>query len=303
MQVRFSSLDRSFLLDKVAHQGALSVTYSAEISRDNPTCLLFVIDQSGSMEEKMATGKSKAHFVADVLNKTIYTLVTNCTKADGVRNYFDIGVIGYGGKGVGPALGGQLAHSIIHPITALASSPLRVEDRTRHEDDGAGGILERRIKFPVWFDALNSGGTPMCAALTKTAEATVTWADSHPNSYPPTILHVTDGESNDGDPESIASALKQISTNDGQCLVYNIHVSTQQGDTIQFPNSDAALPDSYAKLLFRMSSEFPQHVAKLAIDKGYKLAESARGFMFNADPKDISSFFDIGTRPRLAHDR
>jgi hypothetical protein len=279
------------------------MAYSAEISRDNPTCLLFVIDQSASMSDKMTTGKSKAEFVADVLNKTIYTLVTNCTKADGVRNYFDIGVIGYGGSGIGAGLGGTLAGAVVHPITAVANSPLRVEDRTQLQDDGAGGVLERRIKFPVWFDALSSGGTPMCSGLTKVAEAVVAWADSHPNSYPPTILHVTDGESTDGDPESVASALKQISTTDGECLVFNIHVSTQQGETIQFPNSDLALPDMYAKLLFRMSSVFPPHVAKLAMDKGYKLMESAHGFMFNADPKDIANFFDIGTRPRLTADR
>jgi hypothetical protein len=279
------------------------MAYSAEISRDNPTCLLFVIDQSGSMSEKMSTGKSKADFVADVLNKTIYTLVTNCTKADGVRNYFDIGVIGYGGNGVGAGLGGALAGLVIHPITAVANAPLRVEDRTQLQDDGVGGVLERRIKFPIWFDALSSGGTPMCSALTKVAEAVVAWADAHPNSYPPTILHVTDGESSDGNPETIASALKQISTNDGECLAFNIHVSTHLGETIQFPNSDAGLPDTYAKLLFQMSSVFPPHVAKLAIDKGYKVMESARGFMFNADPKDIANFFDIGTRPRLTADR
>jgi hypothetical protein len=255
------------------------------------------------MSDTMATGKPKADFVADVLNKTIYTLVTNCTKADGVRNYFDIGVIGYGGSGVGPGLGGKLAGDVIHPVTAVANSPLRVEDRTQLQDDGAGGVLERRIKFPVWFDALGSGGTPMCAALTKAAEAVVGWADAHPDSYPPTILHVTDGESTDGDPEPIASALKQISTKDGECLTFNIHVSREQGETIQFPSSDAGLPDNYAQLLFRMSSIFPSHVAKLAADKGYKLAENARGFMFNADPKDIANFFDIGTRPRLTADR
>jgi hypothetical protein len=275
------------------------IAYSAEISRDNPTCFLFVIDQSGSMSEKMTTGKSKADFVADVLNKTIYTLVTDCRKAEGVRNYFDVGVIGYGGGGVGAGLGGALAGLVIHPITAVEKSPLRVEDRTQLQDDGVGGVLERRIKFPIWFDALSSGGTPMCSALTKAAEAVVAWADAHPNSYPPTILHVTDGESGDGDPETIASALKQISTNDGECLVFNLHVSTHQGETIQFPNSDAGLPDTYAKLLFRMSSVFPPRVAKLAMDKGYKVMESARGFMFNADPKDIANFFDIGTRPRL----
>src|SRR6266436_10441658 len=106
------------------------MAYSAEISRDNPTCLLFVIDQSGSMDEKMVTSKSKADFVADVLNKTIYTLITSCRRSDGVRNYFDIGVIGYGGGGVGPGLPGALAGTAVHPITAVANSPLRVEDRT-----------------------------------------------------------------------------------------------------------------------------------------------------------------------------
>lgn len=277
--------------------------YSAEISRDNPTCILFVIDQSGSMDEKMGTGKSKAEFVADVLNKTIYTLITNCTKADGVRNYFDIGVIGYGGGGVGQSLGGPLAGKLIHPITALEQSPLRIEDRTRLDDDGAGGVLERRIKFPVWFSATSSGGTPMCAALTKAAEAMVEWCDGHPGNYPPTILHVTDGASTDGDPEKIAAAIKQLTTSDGECLLFNIHVSTLQGEAIQFPNVDAGLADSYAKLLFRMSSVLPTHVSKLAADKGYRIAEGAHGFMFNADPKDIANFFDIGTRPRLTADR
>jgi hypothetical protein len=276
------------------------MAYSAEISRDNPTCFFFVIDQSGSMSDKMATGKAKADFVADVLNKTIYTLVTDCRKgADGVRNYFDVGVVCYGGSGVGPGLGGALSSDIIHPITLVAQTPLRVEDRTQLKDDGAGGVLEVRVKFPVWFDALCFGGTPMCAGLTKVAEAVVAWADAHPNSYPPTILHVTDGESTDGDAERVASALRQISTNDGECLVFNLHVSTQQGETIEFPNSDRTLNDKYAELLFRMSSILPPHVAKFATNEGYRIAESARGFMFNADPKAITKFFEIGTRPRL----
>jgi hypothetical protein len=279
------------------------MTYSAEISRDNPTAILFVIDQSGSMDEVMSTGKSKAAFVADVLNKTIYTLVTNCTKADGVRNYFDVGVIGYGGQGVGPGLGGALAGTIIHPITTVANTPLRVEDRTKLEDDGAGGTFERRVKFPVWFDPTSSGGTPMRAALTKAAEALAGWCDAHANCYPPTIIHVTDGASTDGDPDSVAAALRQISTGDGECLLFNIHVSTLEGEAIRFPATEPSVSDSYARLLFGMSSVLPSHVAKLAVDKGYRIAEGARGFMFNADPKDIANFFDIGTRPRLTADR
>src|SRR5437868_8867211 len=115
--------------------------YQAQISRDNPTCFLFVIDQSGSMDEKTESGRSKAQFVSDVLNKTIYTLVTNCSKADGVRDYFDVGILAYGGAGVGSGFGGSISGDIIHRISAIGDSPLRVEDRIRKMDDGAGGVI------------------------------------------------------------------------------------------------------------------------------------------------------------------
>src|ERR1700693_1234887 len=117
------------------------MSYQGEISRDNPTCFLFVIDQSGSMDEKTESGRSKAQFVADVLNKTIYTLVTNCSKADGIRNYFDIGVLGYSGSTVATGFGGVLASAIVHPINFISEKPLRIEERVKKIDDGAGGII------------------------------------------------------------------------------------------------------------------------------------------------------------------
>src|SRR4051812_9532166 len=96
------------------------MTYAAEISRDNPTAILFIIDQSGSMDEKNEGGRSKAEFVSDVLNRTLYTLITNCSKADGVRRYFDIGVLAYSGSDVATGFGGSLSGGIIHPIAVVA---------------------------------------------------------------------------------------------------------------------------------------------------------------------------------------
>src|SRR5712691_11696726 len=212
--------------------------YQAEINRDHPTCFLFVIDQSGSMDEKTESGRSKAQFVADVLNKTLYTLITNCSKADGVRNYFDVGVLGYGGAGVASGLGGALASEAIHPIAAVADAPLRVEERVRAVDDGAGGGVERKTKFPVWFEPKNEGGTPMREGLTRAAEVLAEWCDAHPNSYPPTILHVTDGEATDGNPEDVAKALRQLHTQDGQGLLFNLHVTAKTGHEVIFPGGD-----------------------------------------------------------------
>ncbi len=279
------------------------MSYQAQISRDNPTCFLFVIDQSGSMDEKTESGRSKAQFVADVLNKTLYTLVTNCSKADGIRNYFDIGVLAYGASDVRTGFGGQLSGSVIHPMSAIGETPLRVEERARKMDDGAGGIVEQKTKFPIWFDPTSSGGTPMRAALTKALEIMAEWCDSHKNSYPPTILHVTDGQSTDGVPEDVAIALQQISTSDGQCLLFNLHVTAGGGQEILFPISDANLADEYSRMLFRMSSALPGHLAKFAGDKGYTISDGSRGFIFNGDPKCIVDFFEIGTRPQSVSDR
>jgi hypothetical protein len=270
--------------------------YTAPIQRSDPTAFLFLVDQSGSMGDKMAGEKTKAQFVADVLNRTLMSLVTRCTKSEGVRNYFDIGVLGYGNSGAANGFSGALGGEVLHPISAIEANPLRVEDRKKKVDDGAGGLVEQTVKFPVWFQPVSNGGTPMCAAITKAAEALVAWCDQHPNSYPPTVLHVTDGESTDGDPEELATMLKQIGTGDGSVLLLNIHVSANEASPTKFPASDSALPDAYAKMLFRMSSQLPEHLIKFAQEKGYSVTSESRGFVFNADATEIVEFFDIGTR-------
>lgn len=269
--------------------------YEAEISRTSPSAFLFIIDQSGSMEERMETEQTKAQFVADVLNKTLYQLIIRCTRADGVRNYFDVGVLGYGGDGVKSGFGGALSGSILHPLSDIEANPLRIEERMKRVPDGAGGLVDQPTKFPVWFDPTSSGGTPMTEAMRTAAEAVVGWCDSHPSSYPPTIIHVTDGASSDGDPSQVADALKQMSTSDGQCLLFNLHISTAGGDKVVFPASDAGL-DTYGKLLFGMSSAFPTHLVQVAQDKGYQVSSEARFFGYKAGYESIVDFFDIGTR-------
>ncbi len=270
--------------------------YSAEISRGNPTAFLFLIDQSASMSDIMTSGKSKAQQVADVLNRTLATLIIRCTKAEGTRDYFEIGVISYSGNGIQNGFQGVLGSSILHPISEIEESPLRIEERQKKMDDGAGGIVEQSVMFPVWFQPQASGGTPMCHAIIKTAEELGAWCDDHPNSYPPTVLHITDGESNDGDPENHAIALHQIHTDDGNVLMFNLHVSASGASPIEFPASETGLPDVYSKLLFCMSSSLPEHLIQFAHEKGFKVGKEARGFMFNADSVQIVDFFDIGTR-------
>jgi hypothetical protein len=274
----------------------MKMSYTKEINRKNPTCFLFVIDQSGSMDEQMAGGSIKSAFVADVLNRTIAETIVRCTKADGVRDYFDIGVIGYGGERVGSAFGGELANRKLIPISQIESNPLRIEERDQDLDGGDDVMEKQRVKFPVWIDPIHDGGTPMREAMSIIAETVAEWCDSHPSSYPPTVVHVTDGQSTDGDPEDIAEAIKGIATNDGEVLLFNLHVDNEAGDEILFPSSEDELPDEYGKLLFRMSSPFPEHLASVAQSMGYDVTGDSRFFAYKAGMDFIGHFFEIGTR-------
>ena len=272
------------------------MSYTKEINRKNPTSFLFVIDQSGSMDEQMDGGRVKSEFVADVLNQTIAETIVRCTKADGVRDYFDIGVIGYGGDRVGSAFGGELSDRNLLTISEIESNPLRIEEREQDFDAGDGVLDRQLVKFPVWIDPQHDGGTPMRQAMGMIGETVAEWCDNHPSSYPPTVVHVTDGQSTDGDPEEIADAIKGISTNDGEVLLFNLHVDTESGDEIVFPSSEDELPDEYSKLLFRMSSTIPEHLISVAQSMGYDVTEESRFFAYKAGMDFIGHFFEIGTR-------
>ena len=80
------------------------MAYSSEISRDNPVAFVFLIDQSYSMNDQ-SSGQdengnplSMAEAVADAINAILEELTNVAQRDDGVRDYFEIALIGYGGN-------------------------------------------------------------------------------------------------------------------------------------------------------------------------------------------------------------
>lgn len=241
------------------------------------------------------SSKRKADVVADTINRFLSELSIKCAKDEGVRDYFDVGVIGYGAS-VGPAFTGALAGKELAPISEVASTPARVEERSKKTDDGAGGLVDQSVKFPVWFDPTANGGTPMVQALTLAQTTLTNWLNSHPGSFPPIVIHFTDGESTDGDPSMTAEGIKSLMTADGNVLLFNCHISSDTSPAVLFPDTDAGLPDDYARLLFTMSSVLPGPMRSAAQQEGRAVSDGTRGFAFNADAVTIIQFLDIGTR-------
>ena len=270
--------------------------YSAEISRSNPTCFLFLVDQSKSMLGPIGgQGKKKADAVADSLNRLLYTLVLRCVWGKEVLDRFHVGVVGYG-RHVLPALGGTLAGRELVPIGELARSPLRVEQRVNRVEDGRGGQVEQVVKAPVWFEPAGDGKTPMSKCLERAAQIVSNFLIAHPACYPPLILNLTDGEATDADPEASAQQLRELASEDGAVLLFNAHISSRPEPPVEFADREEGLPDDHARRLFRMSSLLPPAMRHAARQAGLAITDEAHGFVFNADLASVVRFLDIGTR-------
>ncbi|MGB8644475.1 MAG: vWA domain-containing protein [Anaerolineae bacterium] len=274
------------------------MSYSAEISRANPSCFLFMIDQSGSMADPFPAdpGKRKADGVADAINRLLQNLVIKCAKAEGVRDYYYVGVIGYGEK-VGPAFGGALAGKEMAPISQVADNPVRIEERTKKVDDGAGGLVEQKVKFPIWFDPVANKGTPMRDAFTQANTILTKFIADHPHCFPPVVIHISDGESTDGDPTEAMRLVTHLSSDDGNVLLFNLHISDKMSQPVPFPISAEGLPDQYAQLLFNTASELTPFMQNVAKEQGFSIQPGSKGFVFNGDLTLVIQALDIGTRP------
>jgi len=272
------------------------MAYTAQITRANPTLVVILLDQSGSMADPFGGEQNvrKAEFVAGVVNHTLHDLVIRCTKTEEVRNYYFVSVVGYG-RSVGPAFAGPLAARTVVPISEVADNPLRIEAGYKRVSDGVGGYVEMPVRYPVWMYAHSDGGTPMCRALEVTRGIISQWLAEHPRGFPPTVLHLTDGESSDGDPDEIGSELMSLATDDGQVLLFNCHVSSQRSAKVEYPSNESVLADGFARTLFRISSTLPENFLAAAQQLGVPAAEGSRGFVFNADPSSVVQFYEIGT--------
>lgn len=270
------------------------MSYSAEISRANPTCFVVLVDRSLSMADPIGGGSRpmrKADAVVEALNGLLSELAVKCAKEDGVRDYFHVSVIGYGAE-IASGFHGPLGGQRLVPLSAVAASPLRLEERVL---TGAGGPA-RPVRVPVWVEPVAFGDTPMRAALSQAYGLVREWLAVHPGCFPPIVLNITDGESTDGDPEPVANDLRQLASADGPALLFNLHLSTDASEPLVFPPNPSSLPDAWARKLFSMSSPLPAQMVNLARHHGFPMVDGARGFVFNADVSSVVQFLDIGTQ-------
>ena len=277
--------------------------YTADISRANPACFLFLIDQSGSMSGALAgqPGQRKMDQAADAINRILDTVAQRCSQGMDIRDYFHIGIIGYNTDGSGrPTITSALqGTSPEQPFMSISQvvDVAEVEERQVRESDGAGGLVEVSRRFPIWLRPHAEYGTPMCRALEIAAQALQQWVGQYPDSFPPIVINVSDGAASDGNPEGPAQSIANLQTSDGNALLFNVHLSEIAATPVQYPDQEELLPqDDYAQTMFRISSALPESSRSQATSLDLPVNEDSRGYVFNADMVALVQFLDIGTR-------
>ncbi len=282
------------------------MSYQREMSRDHKGCVLFLLDQSYSMVEPLGgSGQRKCDQLAQAVNAWLHNMAIRAAGDSGIRDWLDIGVIGYRTDDkaqpiIEPVLQGPLAGRKLVSITDIGNQPARIETVTqRIEDEETGEIIEAPLDNPVWIDPIAEGSTPMCHVLHEAHQLISAWIAEHPDSFPPMVVHITAGESQDSDPRPYAEALRSLATSDGNLLLFNCHLSMEASTPFAFPSPGVQFPDSLAETLFEMSSELPPPFYQSALAEGMTLQSGARGMAFNADMVVLVKFLDMGTRPAM----
>lgn len=277
--------------------------YSREISRANKACFLFLLDQSFSMEEPLGNSEQlKKDELATAINAWLQNMTIRASGDTGIKDWMDVGVLGYRTDDQGEpilesALQGPLAGRELVSIADIGANPLRIDQKEQQlPDEDTGEMISMAAEMPIWVDPKAQGGTPMCNVLHHSYEILDNWIKDHQSSFPPIVINITDGESQDGDPVPYADALKSLATEDGEVLLLNCHLSMTAADPFMFPASNEILPDDLARVLFDMSSVLPETIFNRAVAEGMELKPNARGMAFNADMVALLKFLDMGTR-------
>lgn len=289
------------------------IPYTAQITRNTPTVFIFLVDHSASMGQTttlFGEEMQMAEAAARIVNNQINELVLRCVKMGDVRHYYDIAVVGYGEDAYSGWQGELEGRDFVspeelknHPFTKIVT---RKETRTRK------GVQVKEVEQVQWVSARSDGSwTRYHEAFDYAKKLLDEWMEEHHDKdcYPPTVIHITDGEYNGATKDEVmqkANELKAMFTNDGNVILFNIHITADlNADAVACPISKDELGgDEYAETLFDMSSLLPERYNQdisRCLDDTRAGRHVAMGM--NADATTLIKLMDIGTPTNISRNQ
>lgn len=253
------------------------MSYEQKISRTKPGLIVLVLDDSGSMSDKLAgTSDQRYKWVERYFNIILNLLLSRSTevKGDGsvIKPRYYVYVITYGTQ-----------------PQVWAKGEMDIETAVKNFTQAGGSFkLGGRL-----------GGTNAQQALTEAYNylQKAVKDSKFSDSFPPMVFHLTDGESHT-DASGIAQKIMQLSTSDGNALMVNAYIGTKTALNYQSPDdfpgyvdvSEAGRSQDNIRL-FNMSSTVPDTIETNLKTEGIFPQLRPGGRLF----------FDVRTKEMLKH--
>ncbi|MBR5103127.1 MAG: VWA domain-containing protein [Bacteroidales bacterium] len=260
-----------------------------------PGLLIILVDQSGSMMNEYIDGDSRTVFSAKVINRVINTIIKKNFNKDKPKNRCFITVLGYGIE-VKELCSGYLEE--------LYANPLRIEEAVRKVSDGDGGLVEKKVKRPIWVEPIDENvWTNMKDAFVMAKDLAQAWIADQKDRPAPVIINISDGEPYyDHKPiseciaetKAVAKEIMQLSNDDGHVLIFNAEIGTG-GHKFITPADESEVVGEAAKFLFEISSVIPEGYKAAAVKNGLSVRPGSRGCVFNADAEELIKLIDFGS--------
>lgn len=302
-----------FTIPSQSAQMQTKTAYTAQITRNTPTAFIFLIDQSVSMQKYTTLYGEEmpmAEAVARIVNHQLNELVLRCVKGSETRDYYDIAIIGYGENAYSGWKGELEGRDFVKP-SELKEHPYK-KITTKKETRTRKGVKVVEIEEVQWIEAeATQGWTRVHHAFEKAKGLLDEWMEKHHDKdcYPPTIINITDGEFNGATKEYVlqqANELKSMFTNDGNVILFNIHISANKAVCVTCPASkDEVSFSSLATTMYEMSSLLPMRYSDRIADlRGDGTPNNRyRAMSINADMSTLIQLMDIGTPTNISQNK
>lgn len=288
--------------------------YENRFTRANPGLIVFLIDQSKSMEDPWSGGKTLAEQTAMSINRCISEMAIRFTAGTDIKDEANIIMIGYGGTK--DSMEAELLRSG-SIATLYTDDSIPVQHLKQKISDGAGGIIEIDFDLKEFISPKAVWGTPMASAYQLASALVNEWVsraketvDEEGNPITrddsldpvPLVINISDGEptDNENDVRKYAKEIMEINCPDGNPLIFNIHLSANGGREVCMPMDDSVLPpnDKMSKLLFDISSKLPDSMVKAANESGFPNAQAGvKTFMSNVtEVEKFVQFLNFGSQ-------
>ena len=215
-------------------QAAIMVDWC--VNTQDPACLIFLVEQSDMLTKTAGiSGYSLSFEMKRIVDLAISRLVEGNSKGDEVSPRVKIGVFGYSDTHFSWRLNLNRDEC---GLKMLSNEFNTVKGEYPDEK------LERYISS--YFMEKNHGKGDMASGISNLIEIVEGFVVKHPESVPPIVYHLTQGNIQHAQKKNVLAAMKElksIATSTGNTMLFNIRINSDVEEPLIFPHQFSDLND------------------------------------------------------------